>query len=80
MQTNQQHAGYAATGRTDGGMADKIANALAKLDRLPLEKRDEYWTASVLAVRHAADLLSQGRRAKAGKVLADAKELIEWAA
>lgn len=80
MQTNQQHGGYAATGRTDGGLLRKIQNAEAKLLAVPLAKRDEYWAAAVGGVIHASCLLAEGRRAKAGKVLADAKELIEYAA
>lgn len=74
------HAGYAATGRTDGGLANKINEALFRLGRVPLDQRDDYWAAAVGGVRHAEDLLAAGRRAKAGKVLANARELINWAA
>lgn len=69
---NTQHGGYAATGRTDGGLLHKINAALASLESTPLDSRDEYWAAAVGGVRFAGDLLAQGRRAKAGKVLADA--------
>lgn len=78
--TGRLHGGYAATGRTDGGLLDKIHDALRRLEGVPLDKRDEYWAAAFGGVRHAADLLAEGRRAKAGKVLANARELIEWAA
>lgn len=78
--TSTTHAGYAISGRTGGGLQLKIEAALDRLERVPLEKRDEYWAAAVGGVRHAADLLAGGRRAKAGKVLAAARELIEWAA
>lgn len=80
MQTTQTHAGHAATGRTDGGLLRKIEAAQAKLDAVPLAQRDEYWAAAVGGVIHASHLLAEGRRAKAGKVLANAKELIEYAA
>ena len=80
MQNTQQHGGYAATGRTDGGLLRKIEAAQARLQAVPLEHRDEYWAAAVGGVIHASHLLAQGRRAKAGKVLANAKELIEYAA
>lgn len=80
MQANTTHGGYAISGRTDGGLLDKVNAAMAKLERVPLDRRDEYWAAAVGGVRHAADLLAGGRRAKAGKVLAAARELIEWAA
>lgn len=77
--TEKLHGGYAATDRTDGGLFKKIQDALRQLDSVPLEKRDEYWAAAWGGARHAADLLADGRRAKAGKVLANARELIEWA-
>lgn len=80
MNLQTQHSGYTATGRTGGALLRKIEDAQAKLDRVPLAGRDEYWAAAVGGVKHAADLLSQGRRAKAGKVFAKARELIEWAA
>lgn len=76
MQTNQQHAGYAATGRTGGGLAQKINEAEHRLNAVPLAKRDEYWAAAVGGVKHAHDLLVEGRRAKAGKVFAAAAGVI----
>ncbi len=76
MHNNQQHGGYLATGRTDGGLLNKINATLATLDAVPLGHRDELWAAAVGGARHAADLLSQGRRAKAGKVLAGARAII----
>ena len=80
MQTTQQHGGFAISQRTDGGgLAKKIEAAQTKLLAVPLAKRDEYWAAAVGGVIHAAHLLAGGRRAKAGKVLANAKELINYA-
>lgn len=77
--TEKLHGGHAISTRTGGSLANKINEALAKLDRVPLANRDEYWAAAVGGARHAADLLSQGRRAKAGKVLASARVLIQSA-
>lgn len=67
-----EHRGYAATGRTGGGLQRKIEAAARKLLETPLSQRDEDWAASSGGVKYAAELLSQGRRAKAGKVLAKA--------
>jgi hypothetical protein len=78
--TEKLHGGYAATGRADGGLLRKINEAKDKLNGVSLEHRDEYWCAAAGGVRYAEDPLAQGRRAKAGKVLANAKELIEYAA
>ena len=81
MQTTQQHGGLAISQRADGGgLAKKIEAAQDKLLAVPLGKRDEYWVAAVGVVIHATRLLAGGRRAKAGRVLANAKELIEYTA
>jgi hypothetical protein len=70
------HGGFAISQRTGGALLRKINDALAQLEAVPLERRDELWAAAVGGAKHARDLLEQGRRAKAGKVLASAKELI----
>ena len=67
-----QHAGYQATRRTGGGLQRKIIDAEIRLLSVPLNARDEQWAATVGGVKHAASLLAEGRRAKAGKVLATA--------
>ncbi len=72
MNTQTEHRGYAATGRTGGALQRKIEDAARKLLETPLSKRDDDWAVSVGGVKYAAELLSQGRRAKAGKVLAKA--------
>ncbi len=78
MQTTQQHGGFAISQRTDGGgLAKKIEAAQNKLLAVPLAKRNEHWAAAVGGVIHATHLLAGGRRAKAGKVFASAKDLIE---
>jgi len=73
----QVHAGHKATGRTGGALQRKIIAAEVKLLSVPLADRDEDWAATIGGVRHANDLLSQGRRAKAGKVLASAIKAAE---
>lgn len=78
--TERLHGGYAATRRTDGSLLRKIEAAQNKLLAVPLHKRDEHWAAAVGGVIHATHLLSQGYRAKAGKVFAGARRIIEEAA
>ena len=77
MSTETEHGGYAATRRTGGALARKILAAEIKLISVPLDKRDEAWAADIGAVRFAGELLAQGRRAKAGKVLAGAVKAME---
>ena len=72
MSTQTEHRGYAATRRTGGALLRKIQAAEINLYSVPLEERDEQWATSMGGVKHASDLLAQGRRAKAGKVLAKA--------
>ena len=67
-----EHAGYKATRRTDGDLAQRIEQRLAELEAVPLGKRDDHWAVAVGGARFAQDLLAQGRRAKAGVVLAKA--------
>jgi len=76
MQTTQTHGGFAISQRTGGALLRKINNALAQLEAVPLEHRDELWAVAVGGAKHAHDLLEQGRRAKAGKVFANVKEMI----
>lgn len=64
------HAGRAATGNTGGKLLRKINEALDKLIQVPLAERDEQWAVTIGGVAYANELLSQGRRAKAGKVFA----------
>lgn len=68
--TERLHGGYAISTRTGGGLLRKINAAMDCLERVPLDSRDEDWAASVGGVCLAAELLADGRRAKAGKVLA----------
>lgn len=77
MQQTHTHGGYEATRRTDGGLAEKIQKAVIKLSLVPPVWRDELWAAAWGGVRHAQDLLADGRRAKAGKVLAGVRAIID---
>jgi hypothetical protein len=76
MQTNTTHGGYAISERTGGGLLRKINDTLAALEAVPLSGRNELWAAAVGGARHADALLAEGRRAKAGKVLAGARNII----
>lgn len=77
MQQTHTHGGYEATRRTDGGLALKIQDLLAELQATPIFIRDELWAAAWGGARHARELLAEGRRAKAGKVLASARAIID---
>ena len=74
---NPTHAGRTISARTGGALANKITSTLAQLDSVPLAERDELWAAAWGGAKHASDLLADGRRAKAGKVLASARALLE---
>lgn len=77
MSTETEHGGYAATRRTGGALARKILAAEIKLMAIPVAKRDDDWSKNIGVIRQAGDLLAQGRRAKAGKVLAGAVKAME---
>lgn len=77
MQQTHTHGGYAATRRTDGGLAKKIQHTLAQLELVPLDWRDELWAAAHGGATYASELLADGRRAKAGVVHARARKIIE---
>ncbi|MBU3577561.1 hypothetical protein [Polynucleobacter sp. UK-Kesae-W10] len=68
--TTKPHGGYAISTKPSDGLMRKIDTAISILNRVPLNSRNENWAAAVGGAMHAKDLLSEGRRAKAGKVLA----------
>ena len=71
------HGGYARTGRTDGGLAGKIAGVIHTLQSVPESVRNEAWMQAWESATAARTLLADGRRAKAGKVLLPARQYLE---
>ena len=76
MQTHP-HAGYAISTRTDGGLERRLEAATLRLRATPQALRDETWAAAWGGVAYACDLLADGRRAKAGKVFAGVRRILE---
>lgn len=77
MQSTHQHGGYAKSTRTGGALENRIADAMRALNGVPLDLRNEDWAVVFGGVKHAQDLLADGRRAKAGKVFAAALQVAE---
>lgn len=73
MQQTHTHGGHEATRRTDGDLFHKINDTLAQLELVPLADRNELWAAAWGGATHASNLLAEGFRAKAGKVLVKAR-------
>lgn len=71
------HAGYAISTRTGGVLEQRIQRALGQLGLVIASHRDEAWEQAWSAANEAADLLAAGRRAKAGKVFAIARSVME---
>lgn len=72
-----QHAGYQQTNRTGGKLARNIQAFHDELRAAQPKPITEHW-AECAGIAVAAEVtLQEGRRAKAGKLLAQAKEL--WA-
>ena len=71
------HGGYAISTRTGGALERRINETLDLLEAIPLACRDELWAAAIGGARYASELLAGGRRAKAGKVLANVRSIIE---
>jgi hypothetical protein len=69
------HAGYARSERQGGALANRIDSAIVELTVIPV--RDEAWQQAWDAAVNARELLPEGRRAKAGKVLLTARQYLE---
>lgn len=70
------HGGHAISTRTGGALAAKISATTANLELVPAASRTELWAAAWGGVLHAKTLLAEGRRAKAGKILASAIAIV----